>query len=213
MSFKKNIKDLILDSWKYQYAEINDSKKSIEKKKPIMFFTNYQLILIVISIVFIFLSNKGFSNEFAGFAITGLSLFVGVFFTFVLTLYSKFQTIDFEKYKSNTSLLPIGVRLKNFYTKVTVLSLYTILLALICIVLISITLLFDFFKFDLSTTTFVINKDSIDFVLTLKSILIISYRGITMYFLLNFILIAVYLIGALYDFIISDYQKVKLKKD
>lgn len=213
MSFKENIVDLIKDSWKYQYSEINNSRKDNESNKPKLFFTYYQFIIIGLTIVFLFLAFKGFSTEFAGYAISGLSLFVGVFFTFVLTLYNKFQSVDFEKYKEevNVSLMPIGVRLKNFYTKVTVLSLYSILLALLCIVLLSLSLIFDLLQFDISLI--LLSTRDIDLFVTLKSILVLLYRGLTLYFLLDFILITIYLIGNFYDFFISEYKQVKLKKN
>ena len=48
-SFRRNLIDLIKTAHQWEYTEINDTKESLKKKKPILFFTKVQVIFIVIA--------------------------------------------------------------------------------------------------------------------------------------------------------------------
>ena len=115
MSFREALKRLVHDAHIFQYAEVNSSTSSIEKNKPRYYFTKIQWGILLISIVIAITAVNGFGKEFAGYVISALSLFVGLFFSFILMLIDNFQKIDFSPYKRevNAQLMPIGVRLKN----------------------------------------------------------------------------------------------------
>lgn len=213
MNIKQNLRDLIKDAYFFQYAGIADKNEELEKKKPCLFFSKMQWLFILFSIgLNLFLTN-GFSEDFTGYIISGLSLFVGLFFTFVIMIFDKFQCIDFSKYhySYNKDNYPIGVRLKNYFKKVTVLSLYVIIISILLIILLSLTLLF--------TEWLNMPTNLIDFFDNIKleakvfhKIIVLAYRMIVFYFLFDFILITLYLVSSIYDFIISEYNKVKLKE-
>lgn len=215
MKIKKNLCGLIKEAYFYQYAGIADPKDNIQRNqnKPIAFFSKTQWVLICISIGVNFILPKGFSSSFSGYVISGFSLFVGIFFTFILMLFDKFQAIDFTQYKKsvNAEKHPLGVRLKNYFKKITVLSLYTIILSIICILLLSITLLFEpITSKDISIIHFFQHIQTKTVCVAFQTIVILSYRTISFYFLLDFVLITIYLIASFYDFIISEYNKIKL---
>ena len=117
MNFKEAFKALIRDAHYYQYAGINSSELSIKKNKPRCYLTKIQWYILMISVVTAITTVGGFSREFAGYVVSALSLFVGLFFSFILMLIDKFQKTDFSPYKMkvNAQLMPIGVRLKNYY--------------------------------------------------------------------------------------------------
>jgi hypothetical protein len=119
MNFKTNLLDLIKDAYLWEYADISDIKEDISNKKPKLFFTKIQWFFILISIATCYFIPKGFDNDFAGYIISGLSLFIGILFTFVMTLYDKFKSIDFSLYKKeiNEEKNKQGIRLKNFFKK------------------------------------------------------------------------------------------------
>lgn len=214
MNIKQNLFDLIKDAHFYQYAGIVDTKEELKIKKPRLYFSKIQWFFILFSIFFNFILSKGFSENFAGYIISGLSLFVGLFFTFILMIFDKFQSIDFTKYRYSQSMenYPIGVRLKNYFKKITVLSLYTIILSIVLIILLSMTLLFkDFVNSPICLIDFVTNIKLHPPKLILKTFVLLSYRSLIVYFLLDFILITLYLISSFYDFMISEYNNVKLK--
>lgn len=214
MNFK-NLIDLIKEAHKYQYADISDSKDQIDTKKPFFFFTKVQWGLVIMAVLVNILIKSGYNTEFCGYVISGLSLFVGIFFTFIIALYDRFTNTDFSKYNYDNSKenYPFGVRLKNYYKKTTVLSIYLILLSIVCIILLSCTLLFDsILNQDLDPIRILPNICNESFLFVIKTIGIFVYRSSIFYFLTNFVVITVYLTSSIYDFIISEYDKIKLKK-
>lgn len=217
MSFRDALKRLVYDAHIFQYAEVNSSTSSIEKNKPRYYFTKIQWGLLIISIVIAITTRKGFGKEFAGYVVSALSLFAGLFFSFILMLIDKFQKIDFSPYKkeANAQLLPIGIRLKNYYKKATTLSFYIIVLALLCILLLSASLIEVPFNEIYQFLAKCIPISYIDIWETLwriASFIVKSiYRGVSIYFLLDFLWITLYLLSSFFDYVGSEYDKVKLQ--
>jgi hypothetical protein len=211
MNFKFNLCDLIKDAHLWQYADISDTKEDVEKKKPILFFTKMQWFFILVSIGSIFFTSKGFSDSFAGYIISGLSLFVGVLFSFTLTLFDKFKSIDFSEYKKEISEEKNinGIKLKNFFKKITVLTLYSAILSTACIILLAIVLIIPEINIEISYCS-LFGNIKIHFCTLMKVFFITLYRCCLVYFLLDFVLITVYIISSFYDYIISEINKVKL---
>lgn len=210
MNFKSQLRSLIKEAHKYQYADVNDSHEDIEHKRPRWYFTKVQYGLILCAVVISSTMNGCFNESFAGYVMSGLSLFAGLFFSFILMLIDMFRKIDFEPYKktNNAGLMPLGVRLKNYYKKATTLSFYIILLALISILLLS----FSLFNVNIEQTwgleTCILACPTLQ---EAKKIFVYLYRVTTLYFLLDFLWITLYLIASFYDYIGSEYDKVKLK--
>lgn len=217
MSFKAALKRLVYDAHIFQYAEVNSSTSSIEKNKPRYYFTKIQWGLLIISIVIAITTRNGFGKEFAGYVVSALSLFAGLFFSFILMLIDKFQKIDFSPYKkdANAQLMPIGIRLKNYYKKATTLSFYIIVLALLCILLLSASLIEVPFNEIYQFLAKCIPISYIDIWETLwriASFIVKSiYRGVSIYFLLDFLWITLYLLSSFFDYVGSEYDKVKLQ--
>lgn len=210
----KILKDLIKDAHKYQYADIADTEEQIEEKKPKAYFTKTQWIILVLAVAANIVFREGYNTDFCGYVISGLSLFVGIFFTFIIALYDKFNDIDFSQFHITVSedKCNIGIRLKNYFKKTTILSLYLILLSIICILLLSCTLLFDsFFNQNINPLEIFDPFQVNSICCFVQAIAIFIYRSIVFYFLIDFVLITIYLISAIYDYIISEYNKVKLK--
>lgn len=162
-------------------------------------------------------TRNGFGKEFAGYVVSALSLFAGLFFSFILMLIDKFQKIDFSPYKkdANAQLMPIGIRLKNYYKKATTLSFYIIVLALLCILLLSASLIEVPFNEIYQFLAKCIPISYIDIWETLwriASFIVKSiYRGVSIYFLLDFLWITLYLLSSFFDYVGSEYDKVKLQ--
>jgi hypothetical protein len=212
MNFRKNLYDLISDAHRYQYSDIAESKDDAKKKKPLLYFTLPQWSIIVLSISITLLIKNGFSENFAGYIISGLSLFVGIFFTFLITLYDKFKSIDFNQFQKSVNEVkyPIGVKLKNFFKKVSVLALYSVIISIVSILLLSATLIFPQINIEIDIFNFIKSIDEQTVCTIIKTSLIIIYRVIVLYFLLDFLLITLYIISSFYDFIVSEINKVKL---
>lgn len=217
MSFREALKSLVSDAHLFQYAEVNSTTSNIEKNKPRYYFTKIQWGILMISVVVSITTVDGFGKDFAGYVVSALSLFAGLFFSFILMLIDKFQKIDFSPYKKdvNAQLMPIGVRLKNYYKEATTLSFYIIVLALLCILLLSASLLSIPFHEICQLVEKIISASYIDVWKTIweiSSFIVKSiYRGVSIYFLLDFLWITLYLLSSFFDYVGSEYDKVKLQ--
>lgn len=217
MSFRESLKSLVSDAHLFQYAEVNSTTSNIEKNKPRYYFTKIQWGILMISVVVSITTVDGFGKDFAGYVVSALSLFAGLFFSFILMLIDKFQKIDFSPYKKdvNAQLMPIGVRLKNYYKKATTLSFYIIVLALLCILLLSASLLSIPFHEICQFVEKIISASYIDVWKTIweiSSFIVKSiYRGVSIYFLLDFLWITLYLLSSFFDYVGSEYDEVKLQ--
>ena len=217
MSFREALKSLVSDAHLFQYAEVNSTTSNIEKNKPRYYFTKIQWGILMISVVVSITTVDGFGRDFAGYVVSALSLFAGLFFSFILMLIDKFQKIDFSPYKKdvNAQLMPIGVRLKNYYKEATTLSFYIIVLALLCILLLSASLLSIPFHEICQLVEKIISASYIDVWKTIweiSSFIVKSiYRGVSIYFLLDFLWITLYLLSSFFDYVGSEYDKVKLQ--
>lgn len=217
MSFREALKSLVSDAHLFQYVEVNSTTSNIEKNKPRYYFTKIQWGILMISVVVSITTVDGFGKDFAGYVVSALSLFAGLFFSFILMLIDKFQKIDFSPYKKdvNAQLMPIGVRLKNYYKKATTLSFYIIVLALLCILLLSASLLSIPFHEICQFVEKIISASYIDVWKTIWeiSLFIVKsiYRGVSIYFLLDFLWITLYLLSSFFDYVGSEYDKVKLQ--
>ena len=217
MSFREALKSLVSDAHLFQYAEVNSTTSNIEKNKPRYYFTKIQWGILMISVVVSITTVDGFGKDFAGYVVSALSLFAGLFFSFILMLIDKFQKIDFSPYKKdvNAQLMPIGVRLKNYYKKATTLSFYIIVLALLCILLLSASLLSIPFHEICQFVEKIVSASYIDVWKTIweiSSFIVKSiYRGVSIYFLLDFLWITLYLLSSFFDYVGSEYDEVKLQ--
>ena len=64
-SFDQNLIDLLKDAHKWEYTEINDNKEKSLQKKPKLFFTRFQWVLVLLSVVCTILCPNGLSSNFA----------------------------------------------------------------------------------------------------------------------------------------------------
>lgn len=212
-NFDRNLRDLLLDAYRWEYTDINDNKTSSLNKKPKIFLTRFQWFLLSLSISLVVFCPKAFEKDFAGYIISALSLFVGLLFTLVVSLFDKFSNTDFSKYREqfNAELYPFGVRLRNFFKKTIVLTLYTAVIAIICILLLTFTVLSDKVSASIDLIEIVQNVKRFTGIYLLKVLVLVLFRVLLFYMLLNFIYITMKLITSFYDYTISEINKVHLK--
>lgn len=212
-NFDQNLFDLLSDAHRWEYTQINDNKESQAKKRPRLFFTPFQWILLVISIICTFLCPGGISQDFAGYIIGGMSLFVGLLFTLAVSLFDKFNSVDFSQYKYevNAELYPFGARLKNYFKKTIILTLYTAIIAIVCILLLSVVYMSKTLQSDTGLSDIWQNICSYEWLSLIGNILIVTYRIVVFYLLFNFVYITKQMITSFYDYMIGEIDKIKLK--
>ena len=95
-NFDQNLHDLLKDAHRWEYTDINDNKSTSAEKKPKWFLTRFQWLLLVLSLIIVLICPDGISADFAGYIISGMSLFVGLLFTLVVSLFDKCTNTDFS---------------------------------------------------------------------------------------------------------------------
>lgn len=211
-SFDQNLVDLLNDAHKWEYTEINDNKEKSQKRKPKLFFTRFQWLIVLISVGCTLLCPNGLSSDFAGYIISGMSLFIGLLFTLVVTLFDKFKDTDFEKYKkaNNADLYPLGVRLKNFFKKSIILTLYTAIIAIVCILMLALILMSDKMNTPVDVFNAVQYYTEYGTTFCIKAVMLLLYRTVLFYLLLNFVYITKQMITSFYDYMVSEIDKIHL---
>jgi hypothetical protein len=148
-TFSSFIKDVIAEGDRLQKTDIDG--RVITTKK----YTQTQKIGFLLSVGLLFVIHDGFSDEFAGYIISFLSIFIGLFATIVISLFDKSNTLK-EKLveenlarENNTANYNEIARLKkkkNYLIQFTGLTSYAIYIAICIIILLLFTLLHDLFK-------------------------------------------------------------------
>ena len=212
-NFDQNFFDLLKDAHTWEYTQINDNKNKQAERKPKLYFTPAQWLMIAIAAVCVVLCPKGIDANFAGYIISGLSLFAGILFTLAVSLFDKFNNVDFTQYKEsvNADLYSLGARLKNYFKKSIILTLYTAILAIGCILMLSLVFMLDGLQQDVNIIVMFKNWCQYDWHFLIKAGLIVLFRLVLFYMLLNFIYITKQMITSFYDYMISEIDKIKLK--
>ena len=212
-NFDQNFFDLLKEAHAWEYSQINDNKERQAERKPKLYFTPAQWLLIALAAVCVVLCPKGIDANFAGYIISGLSLFAGILFSLAVSLFDKFNNVNFTQYREsvNADLYPLGARLKNYFKKSIILTLYTAILAIGCILMLALIYMFDGLQKSIDIVSIVKNWCQYDWRFILKAGFISVFRLVLLYMLLNFIYITKQMITSFYDYMVSEINKIKLK--
>lgn len=208
-SVKYYLGHLVSDGHKWQNIDINGVES-----KPKYYYSGLQYLFIVLAIGSVFLLKNGFNKDFIGYIIASLSIFVGLFLTLILTVFDKFQKIDFDKPNLSEKQKVFLIQRKNFFKQFTALTSYSILLSITCIFLLSLSLLTDLLNRDVFEFGLVDSVKNIDFKRVLLGgyvWLIIIYRILIVYFFLDFLLMVLYGLTSIYNYIALEFDKKKIQ--
>lgn len=209
MKLRKNILELISFGHKYQYFIINESEEDNKKNKPFLFFSKYQFVILLISLFIVLFNRSKFSEDLSGYIISALSLFIGLFFAFIFTLFDKYKSKYTPEFinKCTDEQLTINKININFYKKVSYLTLYAILIAILTIILFSFNLIFDF-KYPKLELLDIVNTYNClyEYNYHWKLIGISIYQFISFYFLFDFLLLTLYILGAVFEYLKGEYK-------
>lgn len=209
--FKSFIGKVVSEGNRLQKVDINGQ---ITTKK---YFTQTQKVGVFFSIIVVVLLRKGFSENFAGFVISFLSIYIGLFTSIVINLFDKSKGIivsikeEEAKIVNGTADLILLAKLKkgrNYLIQFTGLSAYAILLATLVVILLLMVLLFPNLAIDIYGYKFVNWRNlTIESILTfLAQLVIVLHRYFILYLLFNFFVITIYSISSYFNFISSEYK-------
>lgn len=189
----------------WQYTNING-----QGVKPKHWFSNIQLFIIALSLLCTLLNPLGFNKDFIGYIITALSIFVGLFLSLIVVIYDKFRNTDFDIERCSNKQKLYLQQIWNFFSQFTGLTSYAILISILSIILLSISLI-SAVNVDIDEYYFLSYKEwSLEaIILFLNLSMVFLYRMVTIYFIVDFLLLCTYAVSSIYSFIYLEYEKRK----
>lgn len=186
------IRRLIEEGHKWQWQNSTNSNDASSWS-----FSFLQWVAIFISGIFVYQKTSGFSETSIDLLLSSMSIITGFLVAVSIIVFDKFKqlpplanTIDerINLYKSHYFLIQYNA-----------LSMYAILLAFVCIIMLILILLFGE-DVDLECFSFAQKLTEISFSETLIACSIVIYRFLLCYFIFDFFIITIYSICSLFSF-------------
>lgn len=205
---KQLIKPLIQHGQEWQYISINGTKN-----KPKFYFSDIQWLILIMSSIILFKLDKGISKEIIGYVITAFSISVTLFMSLLVSIFDKFENTKFEQKNILEDDIIRLKQKKNFFKRFISVTSYLVLLSIFVIFLCSLTYVFNLSEREVNIDNFTIIWTEVDFVLTIKNILILTYRITLSYFLLNYLLLTLFIAGSAFEYYMSEMNRRNLNED
>ena len=196
---------LIKGGHEWQYVSING-----EAKKPRLYFSGIQWVLLLISSLILFKLVNGISTDVIGYVISAFSISVSLFMSLLVSIFDKFENTDFEIAKKTETEIGRLKQKKNFFKRFISVTSYLVVLSILIIILCSLSYIFDIPSETILYDSFTYKLEEIDIVLTVKNIIVILYRVSLNYFLLNYLLLTFFIAGSAYEYYISEINSKKI---
>lgn len=177
--------------------------KSITKKR----FTQTQKLSAVISAALVYLIPKGFSEDFAGYTISFLGIFIGLFTSIVINLYDKGQTLISESSEVTHDAKVRQIQVLNYIKQFNGLTAYSILKAIILIVLLMGSMLISDFETDLSSLRIADQTGWEEIKLAIHAVFLVAHRFIVFYLLLTFFTITLFAVSSYFAYLAGEFKK------
>ena len=193
---------LIDNGHKWQYQNLNGSGAP-----PTFWFSPLQIVAFLIAITFLFVQPDGLLHEnIIDYVLSSLSILTGIYLSLVVFIYDRYKALRFNEMSDAKQ-----IRTWNFYSQLYSLTSYSIIIAILEIVILISTLLFgektNIFNYNLTS-----NFTFPSFVLFMKISLIVLIRVSFIYFLFDFFILCLYIVSCIFQFVSSDMNDAKPNK-
>lgn len=197
-----NIVKIIVRAHKWRNTNINGQPIN---KRPVLFL-KYS-IAVAISVAGAYFLGNGIDQDFVGYSIAAYSVFVGLFLNVVLNMHDKYMDRLPKETGTHDNKIII-TQLTNFTDQFISLTVYAILIAFVCILLLSLTLLSDSLTVNLEDIQLIPSLDHFDtdsFWMALKYLGVLGYRIVVFYLSLDFMRISLFAISSMYEKMLSTF--------
>jgi len=201
-SIKYYLTILIRDAHFWQRTDVSGNEIKIR-----FFFSLQKWIILLLSAI-LALFTPSFSDNFIGYLLASFSIFIALFLQLIISIYSRYSEMIIDTSTEHKKVF--AVQIKNFSKQFTSIMSYAILIAIVCLVLLSISLITNYFNQpDLYNTLF----NDLNFCYSFNALSSLFYKIILFYFLLNFIYLLIYGLSSFYSFMRIDLDSMRIKKD
>lgn len=202
------INNLIRDAHRWQKVKIGKSKID-EIKTHWYSFSITQIVFIILSVLYVIFKENPFKTDLIGYISAMFSIFVGLLLSLLILMFDKYQNFDFTTDDRGTRDAAYIRKLKRFFIQFNTLTTYSILIAILNIVLLLLCFIFDFFNEKVSLQSFVneiITNKCFNWKY-LQDLVILLHRVVAIYFVLDFFYLLIYSLTSIYSFINKEYNK------
>lgn len=178
-------------------------------------FTQMQSLAAIAALSSLYFLPNGFPEKFAGYTITFLGIFIGMFSASIIALNNWRTRLEVKPETSDIELIDLK-KSRNHMVQFTGLTAYGIVMALIVIILMLFSLAHSGFSKHICSYEPVRSFSEISFESIknfIKILIIVLHRFFAVYFYANFFTITSYSITSYFSHLISDYKKIKLDND
>lgn len=200
-SVSQLIRPLVRGAHQWQNITING-----DERKPRLFFSSTQWILLFVSVAALFKLEKGISEDFIGYIISAFGISVSLFMSLLVSIFDKFENTEFKQSEQVEDEMIRLIQKKNFFKRFISITSYLVVLSILIIVLCCFSLLFDLSGI-VEAETFTMSWDKIDWALTFKNGMLLIYRVTLNYFLLNYLFLTLFVTGSAYEYYMSEMNR------
>lgn len=177
--------------WQYQNATCTN-------KRPRYYFTTLQWGALGLAFLFVITKPSGLNNDIVDYLLSSLSIMTGFFLALVVIVYEKYMGMEFKTTDSEEQIKKY--KLWNYLQQFIVLTSYAILISIVVIAILIGSLLFGH-ETHFSNYVLVSNLKDVDWLLTIRLMVIVLVRFLLIYFLLDFFILTIYAISSLFQFV------------
>lgn len=145
MKIKKNIGLILSESYRWRNRNLIESAGFVEPKLSWKSFIKYNSIIFIISTLLSFVIYEFINEDFAGYVISSLSIFVGLFTSVLILIFDKYlsmKKIYEETVNPSSNVTASQKKIRNFSMQFVFISLESLLIAVTLIALLLLPLLF-----------------------------------------------------------------------
>lgn len=199
------MKPLIKSGQDWQNIDIN----GIEKK-PKYYFSSVQWSILLISILINFKLQYGISKDLLGYIISAFSISVSLFMSLLVSIFDKFQNTSFEILQKTDDEISRLKQKKNFFKRFISITSYLVVLSILIIILCSFSYIFNLHLRELSISALKFQLIEIDIKLTIKCFLLLLYRTLLFYFIINYLYLTFFITGSAFEYYMSEMNSRKI---
>ncbi len=193
---------LVKEGHRWQYQNLNGSGTP-----PLLWFSFLQLVAILIAVVFLLVQPDGLLHtNVIDYVLSSLSILTGIYLSLIVFIYDRYKALKFDEMNDTKH-----IRTWNFYSQLNSLTSYSILIAILVIMILMGALLFGE-KTNIFNYEFTSHITCVSIALFLKLTLIVLIRVSFVYFLFDFFILCLYIVSGIFQFVSSDMSDAEPKK-
>lgn len=207
-SISSLVSPLIREGKRWQYINLIG-----EENPPRFYFSSVQFAIIVIGLLLTLLLRYGLSKDLMGYIISAFCVSITLFMSLLVNIFDKFEKTGFNTENKSDEEITRLLQKKHFFKKFISITSYLVVMSILIIALCSITYVLPSTGFAITTKNITFTLKKIDWLFTFKNIMVLTYRMCLLYFIMDYLLLTLFVAGSSFEYYISELDKVKILKN